>query len=127
MSKPIKSFNAKDLAIYRETLEQRQTTEEYNLAKRFQKAWEIAHQAATLLKEKFGAEQVIVFGSLVHQCWFSPSSDIDLGVWGLDNLTYLIAVAQLQDISPEFKIDLISMKSCQPELKQLILREGQLL
>jgi predicted nucleotidyltransferase len=112
------------LTRYRTTLQQRQTTEKSILARRFQQAEEVAEQAATLLKEKFGAERVMVFGSLVHKCWFSNTSDLDLAVWGLDNLTYLNAVAKLQDLSSEFKIDLVRMESCKPALEKSILQEG---
>ena len=115
------------LTRYRTTLQQRQTIEKSKLALRFQQAEEVAEQAATLLKEKFGAERVMVFGSLVHKCWFSNTSDVDLAVWGLDNLTYLNAVAKLQDLSSEFKIDLVRMESCKPALEKSILQEGQFL
>ncbi len=124
------TYNTKDrqkLTRYRTTLQQRQTTEKSILARRFQQGWEVAKQAATLLKEQFGAERVMVFGSLVHQCWYSNTSDLDLAVWGLDNLTYLNAVAKLQDLSSEFKIDLVRMESCKPTLEESILKEGQFL
>ncbi len=83
--------------------------------------------ATMLLKEKFGAVQVAVFGSLVHGHWFSPTSDIDLSVWGLKYEDYFVAVAKLQGLSPEFKIDLVSTEHCKPSLREVIIQEGKLL
>jgi uncharacterized protein len=88
---------------------------------------ELARQATALLKAEFGAKRVMIFGSVVHGYWFSATSDIDLAVLGIDTLAYLTAVARLQDLSPDFKIDLIRMERCQPQLEQLILQEGRLL
>lgn len=114
-----------DLALYRETLKQRQVAEQHQLAQRFERAWEVAVQAARWLKHEYGAERVMVFGSLTHCQWFSSTSDIDLAVWGLLPEAYLVAIARLQDFSPEFKVDLIQMERCRPELRQTILNEGR--
>lgn len=120
-------WNSEQLEAYRLTLRQRQTLAQANQAQRLVKANKLAKRAAALLKETFQAQQVAVFGSLIHGGWFSPTSDIDLAVWGLDPLTYLTAIAQLQDLSPEFKVDLIRMERCSPELEQVIRQEGMLL
>jgi uncharacterized protein len=114
-----------ELEAYRMTLNQRHDEEQVKQVQRLTKATELARQAAALLKERFKAEQVVLFGSLVHGCWFSPTSDIDLAVWGLDALTYLTAVAQLQDLEPEIKVDLVRMERCQPELERVIVQEGR--
>jgi predicted nucleotidyltransferase len=120
-------WNPQELEAYRATLRQREAIAQANLAQRLAKAKQLAIQAAALLKERFHAEQVMLFGSLVHGGWFSPSSDVDLAVWGLDPLTYLSAVAQLQDLSPDFKVDLVRMERCNARLEQVILKEGQVL
>jgi uncharacterized protein len=46
-------------------------------------AWDLAHRAARLLREEFGATRVVAFGSLAHGAWFEPRSDIDLAVEGI--------------------------------------------
>jgi len=120
-------WSAEELEVYQTTLKQRQVMGQLRQAERLTRAGEVANQAAAVLKARFGAERVMLFGSVVHGFWFSATSDIDLAVWGLDALTYLTAVAQLQDLTPEFKIDLIRMEQCQPELKQVILQAGRLL
>ena len=90
-------------------------------------AWEVTRRAASLLREQFGAGRVAVFGSLVHGRSFSRWSDIDLAVWGLQSDDYFVAVARLQDLSPEFELDLVDMEHCRPELQAVILQEGRVL
>ena len=114
-----------NLALYRETLKRRQIAEQHQLAQRFERAWKVAEQAARFLKQEFEAERVVVFGSLTHGQWFSKTSDIDLAVWGLSPEAYLVALARLQDLAPEFKVDLIQMERCRPELGQEVLDEGK--
>jgi predicted nucleotidyltransferase len=118
---------SQELEAYRATLKQREAIAQAHLSQRLEKARQLALEAAALLKEQFHAERVMLFGSLVHGGWFSPSSDVDLAVWGLDPLTYLSAVAQLQDLSPDFKVDLVRMERCSTRLEQVILKEGQVL
>ena len=115
------------MEAYRATVRQRGENAQRERAKRRERAWNTAERAAVLLKEKFGAVQVAVFGSLVHGHWFSPTSDIDLSAWGLKDEDYFVAVAKLQDLSPEFRIDLVSMERCKPSLREVIIKEGKLL
>ena len=90
-------------------------------------AWEVTRRAVSLLREQFGAGRVAVFGSLVRGRSFSRWSDIDLAVWGLQADDYFVAVARLQDLSPEFEVDLVDMEHCRPELQAVILQEGRVL
>ncbi len=55
-----------------------QKPSERQAEERFEQAWEVAYRAARLLRERFGATRVVVFGSLAHRAWFRPWSDIDL-------------------------------------------------
>lgn len=113
------------MAVYRATARQRRERKQRELAHRKERAWQVVHQAATLLREQFGATQVAAFGSLVHGYWFSRASDIDVAVWGLQADDYFVAVAKLQDLSPEFEIDLVTVEHCKPELREIIAREGK--
>lgn len=78
-----------------------------------------------LLREQYGADRVAAFGSLVHRDWFSKTSDVDLAVWGLESEDYFVAVAKLQDLSPEFQVDLVAVEHCRPELRAVIMNEGE--
>ena len=85
---------------------------------------QIAQKAADILRQEFAVTQVILFGSLAHQRWFSATSDIDLAVWGLDKALYFTAVARLQELSPFFKVDLVDMNNCSEKLRLTIQQEG---
>lgn len=115
------------MAVYRDTARRRREKEQQALTRRRKRAWQVTQRAAALLKEQFGATQVAAFGSLVHGFWFSKTSDIDLGVWGLKADDYFVAVAKLQDISAEFKIDLVAIEHCKRALREAIVREGKVL
>jgi len=97
------------MAIYRATAQRRWGEEQQKSARRRERAWQIARHAAVLLKEQFGATRVVAFGSLVHGHWFSSASDIDLAAWGVKTDDYFVAVAKLQDLSPEFQVVLFHL------------------
>lgn len=77
-----------------------------------------------MLKDEFGADSVILFGSLAHGQWFTSTSDIDLAATGIPKAEYFRAVALLQDISANFSIDLVDLTNCKPSLLESINREG---
>lgn len=91
---------------------------------RQEKAWEVAHKAAKILREKFGATRVIVFGSLIYPDWFSPWSDIDISAWGIPVDQFYRAVAVVAGVSQDFEINLLAPESCRKSLKQVIESEG---
>jgi uncharacterized protein len=115
------------MAAYRATMERRDEMERQQCAGRRQRAWETARQSATLLKERFGASRVVVFGSLPRDDGFTIHSDIDLAVWGIDPLEYLEALGCLLDLSPEWSVDLVQMERCPLPLRDIILEEGRML
>ena len=53
------------------------------LLMREERAWEAARSTAVLLKERFGATRVVIFGSLVHKGSFTRWSDVDIAAWGI--------------------------------------------
>jgi len=94
------------------------------VAERWDRAWAVARVAAGLLREKFGAKRVVVFGSLAHQALFSPWSDVDLAAWGIPADQYYRAVAAVTGMSADFEVDLVDPTECRPRLRQVIEREG---
>ncbi len=112
------------MAIYRVTTERRWAEEKVQLAERKARALLVAHQAADLLRHRFGVTQVVLFGSLAHGRWFTQASDIDLAAWGIQDADYFLAVAWLQDLSSEFSIDLVQMERCRPALVAVVQTEG---
>lgn len=113
------------LAIYRATAQRRWQEEQQRKDQRRQQAWQVVEQASHMLKVRFGATEVRLFGSLVHGQWFSMTSDIDLAAWGMQPEQYWEAIAALQDLSPDFSIDLVSMPHCNESLQAEILEHGK--
>ena len=111
------------LAVYQASANAKKEQRRQQIMLRQQQGWEIAHQAARLLKEQFAAKRVILFGSLLNLDRMHPDSDIDLAVWGLPEQDYLQAVAQLLDLS-DFSVDLIEAEYASPKLLNAIQETG---
>jgi predicted nucleotidyltransferase len=107
-----------------QSLESRNAAQKLQQKKRQEVAWRLARQAAQLLRDKFRADKVVVFGSLNHQSWFNQWSDIDLAAWGIPPDRFYSAVAAITGLSPDFKIDLVDPESCQPALREVIEQTG---
>ncbi|MBD0268694.1 MAG: nucleotidyltransferase domain-containing protein [Cyanobacteria bacterium Co-bin8] len=91
--------------------------------------WEMAQsklpRLLAVLREDFGAKRIVVFGSLAAKDNFTHWSDIDLAAWGIVPERFYDAVAALNDLSPDIKVDLVDPERCgSPRLKQIIEEEG---
>lgn len=93
-------------------------------ARRHRQAWRVARRAARLLRERYGASRVVLFGSLAHDAWFTPWSDIDLAAWGIPPEHFYGAVAAITGLSPAFRIDLVDPDDCRSALRATVEREG---
>jgi predicted nucleotidyltransferase len=94
------------------------------IALRRRRALRTAQKAAHQLREKFGAQRVVLFGSLSKKRKFTLWSDIDLAAWGIPSQHFYEAVAEVTALSAEFKIDLVDPQSCRPSLRQAIEQDG---
>ncbi len=84
----------------------------------------LAEAGAKLLRDRYGARHVILFGSLVGDGYFHQHSDIDLAVEGIDEVQYYRAVADLLALDPDFQFDLVMIEEAGPELKEIIRSQG---
>ena len=107
-----------------EAVERREKAKDVAVDVRKREAWGIAGTAAQLLRKEFGAQKVVVFGSLAHEKGFGLWSDIDLGAWGIPPEKFYSAVAAATGLSPFFKIDLVDVAECRPTLQKVIEKEG---
>jgi predicted nucleotidyltransferase len=89
-----------------------------------ERALVIAREAADLLKQRYDATRVILFGSLAHGAWFTPRSDIDLNSEGIPIDDFFEAEGAVQGIDRGFKVDLAERQECSPELRKRIEEEG---
>jgi uncharacterized protein len=81
-------------------------------------------QAAAALKARFDVHRVLLFGSLAHEAWFVPDSDVDLAVEGLPSKAYWRAWRLVEDIIGERPVDLIDMETATDSLCRAIERDG---
>jgi len=106
----------------------RKTTTRTNQSKyterRRAKALELAKQASFLLRRRYGAKRVVVFGSLASAKAFSEWSDIDLAAWGIAPDRFYSAVAAVTGMSPDFKIDLVEPDTCREAVRASIEEHG---
>ena len=118
------AISPQDMARYRATAHRRATRRQRMLEARRRAAWEIARRAAALLKADYGVSRVVLFGSLSHDEPFTPRSDIDLAVWGLDEHVYYRVVSRLLDLDPSISIDLLRVETLSDDLIRAIETTG---
>jgi hypothetical protein len=58
------------MALYRASAQQRERERQQQLDVRFNRAWQVAREAAVFLKTEFEVERIVVFGSLVDKSLF---------------------------------------------------------
>ncbi len=92
--------------------------------RRRRQAWRVARLAAQLLRERYSASKVVLFGSLAHGAWFTSWSDIDLAAWGIPPQLFYSAVAAVTGLSSTFRVDLVDPDACRPSLRTTVEREG---
>jgi predicted nucleotidyltransferase len=76
------------------------------------------------LREQFGVERVVLFGSLAHEAWFDEHSDVDIAVWGLPHHAYWQAWRAAEEIITDRSVDLIQYEYAPRSLQQAIEHYG---
>ncbi len=112
------------MTTYRRSAQARDLAQQREREQRRRVAWDVARQAASVLKERFGATRVIAFGSLAHGAWFGLHSDIDLAVEGIPPAAFWRAWAAMDRLGPSFEIDLVALESAMEPLRAEIAMQG---
>lgn len=81
-------------------------------------------EAAEVLKARFDVRRVVLFGSLAHEAWFVPDSDVDLAVEGLAGGDYWRAWRLVEEIIGDRPVDLIEIETAGESLRRAIERYG---
>jgi predicted nucleotidyltransferase len=68
-------------------------------------------EAAAVLKSRFHARRVVLFGSLAHAAWFMPDTDVDLAVEGLSSGDYWQAWRAVEEIIADRQVDLVEIET----------------
>ena len=90
----------------------------------WKEAWRLIPELARLLREEFGAAQILVLGSAVNADYLSGESDIDVAAWGIPIAQYLSAVLAVNEFHDDFKVDLLDPIFCCSTLQKRIEEEG---
>lgn len=109
-----------DAARKRPPLPELSTTDRELREKRLEKVGKAARQ----LKNQFGVEKVILFGSLVDDTQFLLNSDVDLAVVGLRSEDYFEAWRLVEEKLVDCIVDLIQLEQATDSLRQSILKYG---
>jgi predicted nucleotidyltransferase len=122
MGKTVLELSPEELRSFQpaNVIRQRNKDRQKDIEIRRSEAWQLARKAAELLKSEFGAARVVVFGSLAHEDWFTPWSDVDLVAWGIPPSRFFGAVAALIDLGTEVDIELVDPEICSPGLHETI-------
>lgn len=120
-----KGIPPEKLEAYKRGARAREVRRREEVERRRQAARGIAEKAARLLKNEFGAERVILFGSLAHGAWFHSDSDIDLAVAGIATEAFWRAWAALDKVSENFEINLVALEDATESLRLEIETKGQ--
>lgn len=82
----------------------------------------------SVLIRKYRVQRVWLFGSLLDPEQAHKQTDIDLAVQGLDAAAYFSALAEVYHCLPfGVDLDLVTMETAQPSLREHILQTGELL
>ena len=123
----IHTFPSEKIEIYRKTAEKNWQNSHVQREKRREKAWRLVQLASILLKEKFGATKVMVFGSLIHEDCFTLWSDVDIAAWGISPLDTFNAMGEVRELDESIEINLVDINICQSSLLERILQEGKVI
>ncbi|MEZ4560276.1 MAG: nucleotidyltransferase domain-containing protein [Caldilineaceae bacterium] len=94
----------------------------YTQARNAMRCWRV-RRAAEVLRSRFGATQVILFGSLAHEAWYTPDSDIDIAVQGIGD-NFWQAWKSVEEIIGDRNVDLIAWDMASESLRKTIHEEG---
>jgi len=120
-------LSPEELKQYRplEAIRLRKRRTRAEVAKRRRRAFTALRKAVKLLKEDFGAQEVILFGSLARRGQFTRFSDIDLAARGIHPDRFYAAMEAVLYLSPEFKVDLAELETCSPNMLKSIEKDGK--
>jgi len=82
-------------------------------------------QGALILRARFGARRVVLFGPLGHAAWFARDSDIDLAVEGVAAGQHWEVWRVAEAMLPDRPVDLVELEMAGEGLRRAIERYGR--
>jgi tRNA nucleotidyltransferase (CCA-adding enzyme) len=126
MARTAASVTPEEMEVYRTALRQREAALQAQLAGRKADAWNVARSVATMLRERHGATEVVLFGSLARDT-FAFDSDIDLLVYGLDDAGWDDATLDADALAGDQVVEMLSSQYATGRLALEIERDGVVL
>lgn len=117
-------YTPEQIAQFRQTALQQQAQEQADLVRREATAWNEARLAANTLREQFGVERVVLFGSLTRPGAFTRWSDVDIAAWGIPADATFRAIGAVMDLRTEVPINLVDVNCCKPSILAAIKQDG---
>ena len=77
-----------------------------------------------MLKGRFRARRVVLFGSLAQKQWFGPHSDVDLAMEGVSSNQYWDAWRVAEDMIGDRVVDLVEIETAKQSLRRAIEQHG---
>jgi predicted nucleotidyltransferase len=84
----------------------------------------LVRESANMLKTRFGAKRVILFGSMSQPLFFRLDSDIDIAIEGIAVEDYWEAWREVEKIIEDKSIDFIDIADAKDSVKKAIQRYG---
>lgn len=112
------------IAIYHATAQKRLQQERLERSQRCEAAWQLARQAAFVLRAQFKVTRVVVFGSLARGHGFTRWSDIDVAAWGIAPEDTFRAMGVVMDLGADISVNLVDVNTARPSLLAAIERDG---
>ena len=117
-------INEEAIAPYRAGFRQRLLEERTRLAQRREVAWRAVRRAAEVLRARYDAERIVVFGSLAREGDFGEHSDVDLLACGVRQGQEFTAIAEIAAIGDGVEVNLVIEEMARPEVLERARREG---
>ncbi len=115
----------KDFSKYKAAYEKRRAEEERELKIRSRRARRAAVKVAEMLAASYGVKRVVLFGSALDGS-FGESSDIDLGVEGLEKEKYIKALVDAESVAG-LPVDIKPMEDVRKSFRERIKKTGKVL
>lgn len=123
MSRTAADVTPEEMEVYRATHRRLLEEREALRIQRQALASDIASRCANMLRERYGATRVVLFGSLARGT-FGLRSDIDIAVWGVSSVEYFDVLPELMAAGGEIEVNLVRHEAASASLRESIARDG---
>ena len=83
-----------------------------------------ARRVASMLRGKYGATRVVLFGSLAHRAWFHPLTDVDLAVEGIPPSDFYGAWEDADLAIRGRSVDLVALETAPEGIRHALAEDG---